>query len=166
MLKPLFLSALAASSFAASGAFAQEADAAAGESAFRSCKSCHTIANGDEVIVRGGRTGPNLYGVIGRAAGSYEGFRYSGSMTAAGEAGLVWTEEALAEFITNPTAYLRTYLDDSGARSKMSFKARGDQADIAAYLASLAPMMEMEGMGMGMEGSEGDSESSEESSGS
>ncbi len=148
MLKSLFLSALAASSFAATGAFAQ-ADPAAGEADFRSCKSCHTISNADEVIVRGGRTGPNLFGIIGRPAGSFEGFRYSGSMTAAGEAGLVWTEESLAEFITDPTGFLRTFLDDSGARSKMSFKARSNPADMAAYLASLAPMMEMNMSGEG-----------------
>lgn len=140
MLKTLFLSALAASSFAATGAFAQ-ADAAAGESDFRSCKSCHGISNGDEVIVRGGRTGPNLFGVIGRQAGTYEGFRFGSDIVAAGEAGLVWTEESLAEFITDPTGFLRTYLDDSGARSKMSFKIRSSEADMAAYLASLNPEM-------------------------
>ncbi len=141
MLKTLFLSALAASSFAATGALAQ-ADAAAGASAFRSCKACHSITNGDQVIVRGGRVGPNLFGVIGRPAGSYEGFRYSSSMTAANAAGLVWTEELVAQFITDPTAFLRTYLGDSGARSKMSFKARSGAPDIAAYLASLAPAVD------------------------
>ena len=27
-------------------------------------------------IVKGGKTGPNLYGVVGRKAGSEEGFKY------------------------------------------------------------------------------------------
>ncbi len=154
MIKAVFLSTFAIAGAMTTAASAQ--DAAAGENAFRSCKSCHSISNGDEVIVRGGRSGPNLYGVIGRQAGSVEGFRYSGSLVAAGEAGLVWDEAMLAEFITNPTGYLRTYLDDSGARSKMSFKARSGAADLAAYLASVSPMMEME---MGMDGEADSTES-------
>ncbi len=153
MLKAVFLSTFAIAGAMTTAASAQ--DVAAGESAFRSCKSCHSISNGDEVIVRGGRSGPDLYGVIGRQAGSVEGFRYGNSLIAAGEAGLVWDETTLAEFITDPTGYLRTYLEDPGARSNMSFKARSGAADIAAYLASLAPMMEME---MEMDG---DSESSD-----
>jgi len=143
MLKALFLTTFVATGALSTAAFAQ-GDATAGESDFRSCKSCHTISNGDEVIMRGGRTGPNLFGIIGRPAGSFEGFRYGSSMTAAGEAGLVWTEALVAEFVSDPTAFLRTYLDDSGARSKMTFKARSGGEDLAAYLASVSPMMEME----------------------
>ncbi len=140
MLRALLFSTIAASGFAATAAVAQ--DAAAGENAFRSCVACHGVVNFDgEVIVRGGRAGPNLFGVIGRTAGSVDGYRYSSPLVAAGEAGLVWDEETLAAFITDPTGYLRTYLDDSSARSKMSFKARSGAADIAAYLASLDPAM-------------------------
>lgn len=157
MLKAVFLSTFAIAGAMTTAASAQ--DVAAGESAFRSCKSCHSISNGDEVIVRGGRSGPNLFGVIGRQAGTYEDFRYSNDLVAAGGAGLVFDEATLAEFITDPTGYLRTYLDDSGARSKMSFKARTGAADLAAYLASVSPMMEME---MEMDGEmDGDSESSD-----
>jgi len=115
-----------------------EGDAAKGESAFKKCKACHTIKNGDEVILKGGKSGPNLYGVVGRVAGSTD-FKYSKSMVAAGEGGLVWTEEAIAVFITDPKAYLRDILDDPSAKSKMSVKARKNQEDLAAFLASVSP---------------------------
>lgn len=55
----------------ASQAMAQ--DAANGEKEFRKCKACHTIEAPDgTAVVKGGKTGPNLYGVIGRKAGSEE----------------------------------------------------------------------------------------------
>jgi len=141
MLKALFLTTFVMSGALSTAAYA-EGDAAEGEGLFNRCKSCHAIANGDDVIVRGGRTGPNLYGVIGSAAGAVEGFRYGDDTLAAGAAGLVWTEENLAEYVTDPTAFLRAFLDDSSARSKMTFKLRSGGEDIAAYLASLAPMDE------------------------
>lgn len=104
------------------------------------CKSCHMIANGDDVILKGGKTGPNLWGVIGRQAGTEDGFNYGDDLVAAGAAGLVWDEESIAEFIADPKAFLRATLNDDGARSKMSLKVRKDdeRAAIAAYLASLA----------------------------
>lgn len=134
---------LALTTFIASGAFATTAfadgDAAAGESGFNRCKSCHAIANGDDTIVRGGRTGPNLFGIIGSAAASVEGFRYGDDLIAAGAAGLVWTEENMEEYVEDPTAFLREFLDSNSARSKMTFKLRSGGDDIAAYLASLDP---------------------------
>ncbi len=136
MLKALFLTTLVATGALSTAAYAA-GDATAGEKTFKRCKACHTIANGDTVIVRGGRTGPNLYGVIGRTAGTVDGFRYGKDMVAAGEAGLVWTEAALAEYVADPTAYLRTYLGNDSARAKMTFKLRSGGEDVAAYLASL-----------------------------
>ena len=120
----------------ATPAFA-EGDAAAGEKTFKKCKACHVIANGDDVIVKGGKTGPNLYGVIGRAAGSVEGFKYGPDLVAAGEAGLVWDEATLAEYSADPKAFLAKTLDNSAAKSKMSFKLKKGGEDVAAYLASL-----------------------------
>ncbi len=39
-------------------------DPAAGEKGFNKCKSCHSIITGDdETIVKGGKTGPNLFGL-------------------------------------------------------------------------------------------------------
>ncbi|WP_205859817.1 c-type cytochrome [Cochlodiniinecator piscidefendens] len=138
-MKHLAMSAALAAITAATPSFAN-GDPEAGEGLFRRCKSCHAIENGDDVIVRGGRTGPNLYGVIGRAAGTVDGFNYSDDLAAAGAAGLIWTEENLAEYATDPRAFLRTYLDDGSARTAMSFRLRNGGEDVAAYLASVGPV--------------------------
>jgi len=114
-----------------------EGDAAVGESEFKRCKACHSITDGDDVFVKGGRTGPNLFGVIGRIAGT-EDFKYSDSMVAAGEAGLVWSEDNLPGYLLDPTAFLKEYLDDDGARSKMTLKLKKKGEDIAAYLATFS----------------------------
>ncbi|HEY9021676.1 MAG: c-type cytochrome [Paracoccaceae bacterium] len=115
-------------------------DAAKGEREFNKCKACHMIQAEDGTdIVKGGKTGPNLYGVIGRAAGAQEGFRYGESLAAAGEAGLVWDEENLASYVQDPKAFLVEYNDDPKARSSMSFKLAKGAEDVAAYLASVAP---------------------------
>ena len=45
---------------------------------FGKCKACHSIIAADGTdIVKGGKTGPNLFGVIGRPVGSLDGFTYS-----------------------------------------------------------------------------------------
>ncbi len=125
---------------AASPAFA-EGDVAAGEKLFKKCKACHMIVNGDDVIFKGGKTGPNLYGVIGRAAGSQEDFtKYSAGLTALGEGGLVWDEATLAEWVTNPKDFLKAH--DQPAKTGMSFKLKRGGEDIAAYLASVSPAPE------------------------
>lgn len=117
-----------------------EGDAEAGEKEFRKCKSCHMIVSdsGDE-IVKGGKTGPNLYGVIGRQAGTLDGFRYGDDIVAAGEAGLVWDEETFVTYVTDPKAFLQTYLDNNRAKSKMAFKLRKGGEDVYAYLVSVGP---------------------------
>jgi len=119
---------------------AAEGDAEAGEREFNKCKSCHMIESPEgETIVRGGRVGPNLYGVMGRQAGTVEGFRYGESLVAAGEAGLVWDAETLVAYVADPKAFLVEATGDSAARSKMSFRLNKGVEDIAAYLASVGP---------------------------
>ena len=132
--------AIAAAIALVAGAAAADSHAAEGEKLFaKRCKSCHTIADGDNVILRGGRAGPNLWAVIGRTAGTSE-FKYSKSLVAAGEAGLVWDEEQVIAFLANPKKYLQTTLDDKKAKSKMVFKLKKEdqRAAVAAYLASLS----------------------------
>lgn len=129
-----FLTAAALVAFAAP-AFA-EGDAAKGEKEFNKCKACHMIVADDGTeIVKGGRTGPNLYGVVGRVAGSVEDFRYGKGLEAASEAGFEWTEAAITEYVVDPKAWL----DAQGYpnQSKMTFKLRKGGEDVAAYLASL-----------------------------
>lgn len=114
-------------------------DAEAGEKSFKKCKACHMIASDSETIVKGGKTGPNLYGVAGRTAGTYEGYKFSSDLVAAGEAGLVWDEASLVAFTVDPKKFLQEFLDDSKAKSKMSFKLKKGGEDIYAYLVSVGP---------------------------
>ncbi len=114
-----------------------EGDAAAGEATFKKCKACHSIiADDGTAIQKGGKTGPNLYGVIGRAVGSTE-FKYSDSLMAIGQAGKVWDEALVAAFLTDPAAWVKEASGDDAAKTKMTFKLKDGQEDVAAYLASV-----------------------------
>jgi cytochrome c len=73
---------------------AQAADAEAGKAVFGKCKACHQIGAGAKNAV-----GPNLTGVIGRKAGTAEGFNYSEAMK---NSGLTWDEATFKEYITDP----------------------------------------------------------------
>lgn len=92
MKKTVLALALAASfPFAA---HAQDADA--GKAVFNTCKACHAIGEGAK-----NQAGPVLNGLIGRKAGSVEGFNYSEAMK---NSGLTWDEATFAEYIANPKA--------------------------------------------------------------
>ncbi len=133
--------ALSAAIAMAAPAFA-EGDAAQGESDFKKCKSCHAIVADDGTeIQKGGKTGPNLYGVIGRQVGSAD-FKYGDALIAVGETGMVWDEAELAAFVSDPKAWLQDKTGDDGAKTKMSFKLTKGQEDMAAYLASVSPGVE------------------------
>ena len=134
------MAGLAGLLLAAPVAMAQDADGdpAAGENDFKQCRTCHAITDADgNDIVKGGKVGPNLYGIIGSEAGAVEDFRYKKSIEEAREKGLVWDEASFEAYVQDPTGFLREYLDDNGARSGMTFKLREGAADVYAYLASL-----------------------------
>ena len=117
-------------------------DPETGEKVFGKCRSCHSITDADgEAIAKGGRTGPNLYAIAGRTAGTYPDFSYSDDMVAAGEKGLAWSEADFMTYVADPSGFLKAYLDDPKARGKMTFKLRKDDeaADVWAYLVSVAP---------------------------
>lgn len=115
------------------------ADPTAGEEAFKRCKTCHSVVAPDGTeIQRGGRTGPNLYGVVGRRVASDPDFGYGASLMALGATGAVWDPASFAAYTADPSAYLKQALGDDGAKSKMSFKMPSGGEDIAAYLASVS----------------------------
>ena len=116
-------------------------DAEAGEKEFRKCKACHAIVDDEgEAIVRGGKTGPNLYNVVGRQAGSDPEFnRYSDTIVELGEEGLVWTPEELAAYIPNAREYLQEKSGDSSVRSAMTPQRLDSVDDMVAYLVSVSP---------------------------
>ncbi len=130
--------AIAITSLLALPAYA-EGDADAGKKAFNKCKSCHLIADpAGEVIVKGGKTGPNLYGISGRTAGTVEDFKYGESIVAAGENGLVWDEETFVAYTQDPKAFLKDYLGETSAKSKMTFKLKKGAEDVYAYIVSVS----------------------------
>ena len=115
-------------------------DVASGEETFKKCSACHAVIAPDGTALRkGGKVGPNLYGVVGRQIGAFPEFRYGDSIIAAGADGSVWDEASVAAYLVNPQAWLAEKTADPGARSKMAFKLAEGGADVAAYLASLAP---------------------------
>jgi cytochrome c len=121
-IRKLFaLAAVLAMAVVASPAFA-EGDAAKGEKVFKKCKACHTIKQGGKH-----RVGPNLHGVIGRKAGTAEGFKkFSKGLKAAGFA---WDEKMLDEYLTSPKKMIKG--------SRMAFpglKKAKDRANVIAYL--------------------------------
>lgn len=102
--RPINAFILSATGAAALAASAFATDPAAGEADFKRCKSCHAITAEDGAdMVKGGKTGPNLFGVIGRPIGSVEDFRYGKGLEAAREAGMIWDEESVAGYITDPS---------------------------------------------------------------
>ena len=152
-MKLVYATAFAMASTAAFADGHATGDAAAGEEAFAQCVTCHVItdADGNQIAGRNARTGPNLYGVAGRVAGSVDGFRYGKSMVEAGEAGLMWDEENFVAYVQDPNGYLREKLDNRRARGNMAFQIRGadaaeEAANLWAYLVSVGPAVEEEMM--------------------
>jgi cytochrome c len=90
-------SALALTVFASFPA-AAEGDAAAGEKIFATkCKVCHQVPGPSAKNF----VGPNLTGVIGRKAGTVEGYSYSDALK---DSGLTWDEATFKDYIKDPKA--------------------------------------------------------------
>lgn len=131
MKRILALGAIASVTMFSSLALAQEGNAEKGEKVFKKCKSCHNVGEGAKHKV-----GPALTGVIGRTAGTAEGYKFGPTIVAAGAAGLVWSEEEIFAYLADPKKFLREKLDDNKGKSKMAFKLKKDQdrLDVIAYL--------------------------------
>ena len=104
---------------------AQAADVAKGQAAFvRQCAICHTIDKGGE-----NRIGPNLFGVVGRRAGTMQGFRYTNAFRTT--ATFEWTEGLLGPWISLPSVMV-----PGTAMGGFPGVADRDKDDIVAYLAA------------------------------
>lgn len=136
------LAMIAVLATAAAPAFAA-GDATKGEQVFKQCQTCHSVVDpsGKMLAGKGGKIGPNLYGVFGRKAGSYEGFKYGDSMVAAGTGGLVWDEAHFVEYVQNPAEFLKKQTNNPSAVAKMSFKVKdaATAEDVYAYLLQFSP---------------------------
>lgn len=139
------LSRLAAAAALTAGLFASPALAGGHaekgkEIVHTKCKICHSIYDGDNVILKGGKIGPNLFGVMGRTAASIPGYDYSKTLLEAGQKGLVWDEASMVAYTAGTKDFLGTFLGrDDDLYSRMSFVIKGeeDRQAIAAYLATL-----------------------------
>jgi cytochrome c len=123
MRSTVFFAAMSFAALVLSEAFAQDGDAAAGATVFNKCKACH------EVETDRNKVGPTLMGIMGKTAGTHEGFRYSKAMIEAGENGLVWDEETLGDYLKDPRGMVKG--------TKMAFpglKKDEEIADVIAYL--------------------------------
>ncbi len=108
-------------------AAADSGDAAAGQRVFNQCRACHTADQGGRNGV-----GPNLWGIVGRKAGSIDGFRYSANMRDLAGGGLVWTEDRLRAYVANPKAVV-----PQGSMSFPGLRNETQINDLMAYLATL-----------------------------
>jgi len=102
--------------------FAGAADAESGKLVFQKCAACHRLESGKHAI------GPSLHGVLGRKAGTAEGFRrYSDTLRAAG---FVWTRDRLDQWLAGPKKML------PGTRMPFAGLPKPeDRADVIEYLA-------------------------------
>jgi cytochrome c len=108
------------------GAARAENETSDGKLAFNNaCRTCHSFKAGDN------RLGPTLHGVVGRKAGSVEGYGFSSAMQ---QSNVVWDEATLDAFIENPDKVvhgnaMKPYggIDDPAQRS-----------EIVAYLKSIS----------------------------
>ena len=99
----------------------QGADLSNGEAKFAVCRACHTLNQGGDDM-----TGPNLWGIFGRKAGSKAGFAYSDDMK---NAGWTWDAARIDTWITNPHGVL--------PGTKMTFIGMPnatDRRDVIAFL--------------------------------
>jgi cytochrome c len=119
------LALLVAAATIAGADVASAADIAKGEAAFvRQCAICHTIDKGGE-----NRLGPNLFGIVGRRAGTVPNFRYTNAFRTT--ATFEWTEGLLGPWISLPATMVPG--TSMGVFPGVSDR---DKDDIVAYLAA------------------------------
>jgi cytochrome c len=100
--------------------FAQDA----GQAVFqRMCLPCHDAGEGARI-----KLGPPLNGIVGRKAGSFEGFNYSDPMKASG---ITWDEAQFKDYIKGPMVKVPgTRMAFAGLRDE------GEQSSLWAYLSA------------------------------
>ena len=105
-------------------AVAQEGNPEEGAEIFKKCRACHDIGPDAK-----NKIGPVLNDIVGRKAGTIEGFAYSEANKTAGGKGLTWTEDVLLKYLENPLTFMQG--------TKMAFaglKDVQDRKDLIAFL--------------------------------
>ncbi len=99
-------------------------DVARGAAVFKAqCAACHLAKPTDTSPP----IGPQLYGVVGRKAGSWDHFKYTDAMK---KAGITWNAKLLDEYLENPYAVV------PGAAMGLLVPVEKNRADVIAYLTS------------------------------
>ena len=94
-----------------------------GEKVFKKCSACHIVAKGGKNLI-----GPALYGVVGRASASADGYAYSKALKAHGKD---WSFEELNGYLLKPQSYIKgTKMAFAGLRKDK------DRASVILYLNS------------------------------
>lgn len=101
------------------------ADPAKGKRGAAKCISCHTFEKDGAT-----KTGPNLWGIVGRPVASVAGFSYSAALSGLGGA---WGFEELNGYLKDPKKYA-----PGTAMGFAGLKKDGQRADMIAYLRTLA----------------------------
>ena len=123
--RDLLVAGIAALTVMSAGIAHAAGDAAEGKKVFtRVCGACHTDeANGPRKL------GPTLFGVVGRKAGTVEGFRYS---TANKNSGITWAPDVLDEYLKDPKAKIPgTIMAFAGLKNDT------ERQNVIAYLETL-----------------------------
>lgn len=116
--------------FALSGGAAVAAgDAKRGEQLYVRCAACHALSYD--------RVGPRHCGLLGRRAGTVEGFDYSADMK---KSGIVWSTKTLDRFIADPVGVV-----PGTTMTYAGIKDSRERADLVAYLASTGTSGECKG---------------------
>jgi cytochrome c len=115
----------AAIALASSSAFA-DGDAKKGKKVFKKCKSCHSMEVDKHKI------GPSLAGIMGRKAGTANGFKKYKALKGAD---FSWDEENISEFVQNQKKFLKSKGQSTKIAMRVKIKAK-DVNDLIAYLKS------------------------------
>ena len=108
--------AIAAAISATSGSAMAKGDA---PKAFKKCKACHSMEPGKHKL------GPSLAGILGRQAGTVDGFTKYKAMKGAS---FTWNEDNLDAWITDQKAFLKANADIvGGKRTSMSVKVKKEK---------------------------------------
>ena len=97
-----------------------DGDPTKGKQIFNKCMVCHSIQAGVNKI------GPSLHGVVGRKAGTVDGYNYTDAMK---NSGFTWDEATLNKYLTNPRKAV------PGTRMVfVGLPKEPDRLDVIAYL--------------------------------
>ena len=103
-------------------------DPVKGKRVFNKCVSCHPIKKKGKQGI-----GPNLFGIVGRKAGSVQGFK---KYTGLKGADFVWDDATLDSWLANPKKFIKKR---GGKKTLMMVKLRKvtQRDDVIAYMKTL-----------------------------